>query len=362
MDRVSELNKIHYEYFKRLIVDGRIKYSINLSGEIYENNEENLIQISRYLWYFSAVNIDSDPLLCDKIYENIIKYYHVTNGGFKWSETDEDYHLYSLSFALYGITEYYKLNNSEKVKEIIISLVNFIETNFYDKDNDIYYEQLDKQLCCIPENKIGIDRDTYTANSIIHLLEAYTNLCRVDESFIKLLTKVLNILINKFYSNNGYFYQYLEKNQLPVNSPISYGHDIETMWLIVEAITVSNLNLDSYQEILLSVCQNVDKVITDDGYLPTTSSSDNSTWWAIAEAVVGFAIADKYGIQKNNTYKLLKTYFIDNVFKNGYSINTFNQHGSIITGDNANCWKTPYHDGRMFLKLLEIEKVKSIKL
>lgn len=349
MVNTNQLLYNHNEYFKRLLYKGSIKYSINIYGGLIDNTDENLIQISRYLWFYSNFKDEENLIISNEIFNHLISEYMIEKGSLVCSKKEMDYHLYSLSFALYGISEYYKVNNTKQVKQIIDELVNFIEMNFYDLSAKMYNEQLTLDLKISEQNKIGLGNNPYTANSVIHLMEAYSNLCMIDNSYKKLLKKVINILFENFYNENGYFNQFLDEGKLEVDAPISYGHDIETVWLVQEALDVLGISNVEYLDKLSLICQNVANQVLETGHFPVTSEGGESVWWAISEAIVGFKYANEKGIFKNELSTLILNYFLNNVYKTNHTINTFDDGGANPRGSVANKWKTPYHDGRMLL-------------
>jgi len=90
-------------------------------------------------------------------------------------------------------------------------------------------------------NSKGVDGrigPTKTMNTHIHVLEAYTTLYKVwpDASLRDCLQELIGILENKLYSpKTGHLLLFCDEDWNVLEEVDSYGHDIETSWLLCEA-------------------------------------------------------------------------------------------------------------------------------
>ena len=84
---------------------------------------------------------------------------------------------------------------------------------------------------------IGTPYGQKSMNTHIHLLEALTALHEVwpDPTVKMRLREVFDIILTKVYADPGYQHMFFQADWTPVASPESYGHDIETAYLLTEA-------------------------------------------------------------------------------------------------------------------------------
>lgn len=95
-------------------------------------------------------------------------------------------------------------------------------------------------------------------NTDLHVLEAYTQLYRIAAS--ELLNKRLRQLILNFSDHfidegSGHLRLFFDENWKVKPGPISYGHDIEASWLLLEAAEVlgDKLLVEVIKEIALNL-------------------------------------------------------------------------------------------------------------
>ncbi|WOO88579.1 AGE family epimerase/isomerase [Mollicutes bacterium LVI A0078] len=341
--------------FSSLIEDGRIKFDIK-NDQLVKSSENSSVQISRYLWFFSKYYGESeeDSILniCSQLYESLKENYKV-NDGYKISTINDEYHVYHNSFVLYGMSEYYKITQDKSVLLEIDGLHNFIEKNFYNKDKGMYHEQIDNSLNRVSRSVIDSRENGYSANSIIHLLEAYTNVVEVAPKYKSTLERILNILFRKFYNQKGFFASYVDSHLRQDISYISYGHDIETICLVGEALKALDIRISEYELHLNSIYNTVvNEGLEFDGFLRVQSDLSISTWWGQVEAIVGFMFCNKELNNTNDYYKLVYEFTRDNYMTNKGLYNEIDNHRLVLNNETANIWKTPYHDGRMIMKMI----------
>ena len=95
-----------------------------------------------------------------------------------------------------------------------------------------------------------------------------------------------------FYNKeNKNFHVYINKNYKIDNYDVSYGHDIETCWLINEALEVLKIEDNELSEILLDVADQVlTKAMTQKGLIYGIEKGrviESRVWWVQLEAMVG---------------------------------------------------------------------------
>ena len=355
--------------------------SVDIDNKINKKAPKVVVLQTRLLWFYSSCykTLRDEKLLkfADLQFDFLAKYMldHTDgnvgdNGGIYWSVTydgkikDSHKHTYALAFALYAISAYYSVSNNEKALNAANRLFNLIETGH---KNDYGY----------PEPKTidkNVPKHTYTMNTLLHIIEAYTEyfqIAKSEESRIA-LESALNLVINKAYNDDlSRIECYFDEFMNPVDNILSYGHDIESSWLLYRACEVLGNKeiLNNLSPKLEKVAQNViSKGFVGEGkngiYYDCRNGVENKrrSWWVMAEAVV--ALVHQYNLYKNdksmilaeNIWTYIKNYFISPygewyayVNENGEAVNTVKNSDGLCGG-----WKCPYHNGRMCLEMMRM--------
>lgn len=146
----------------------------------------------------------------------------------------------------------------------------------------------------LSENGLLADK---TMNTLLHILEAYTELYRVapSEEVGMALKKILNAFSGKVYNKENHRLEvFFDAKMNTISDLYSYGHDIEASWLLDRACDVLNdkeisgktkayttaIAGEVYKEALENGAMNNECF---KGVVDTTR-----VWWVQAEAMVGF--------------------------------------------------------------------------
>ena len=145
----------------------------------------------------------------------------------------------------------------------------------------------------------------------------------------------------------------------------SYGHDIETAWLIDRATKI--LNEPKYFELMDPITADLVQNVYETGFDGHSLAEEcergrvNETrvWWVQAEAINGFLNAYEKNPAKKEYLEAAKSIW---AFINAHVIDhrpnsewywEVNQDGSPIAGKPiVEPWKCPYHNGRMCYEAL----------
>lgn len=338
---------------------------------------------SRILWSFSAA-ANTLPHNKDfynaavRAYNFVAKYlFDSLHGGVYWSVNcdgtplDKKKQIYAQAFALYAMSEYYKLTNNEEALDKALQLFRMLESKALDKNNGGYYEAFDEDWTHMEKVSLSDKEgnDVKTMNTHLHLLEAYTNLAQVSNlSYVKLaLSRLVKLFNDKFIdADTGRLKLFFDETWNENIQHHSYGHAIETVWLLNEAAVQTN------DDHLIEVCRNLSLTMTEytfnDGidakgaihheksmegrYLPQRE------WWTLAEGVVGFydayqqSGAEKYFNASQNCWTFIQQYLIDH--QNGEWFWGIDENGNPNTGkDKVGLWKCPYHNSRMCIEMIK---------
>lgn len=354
---------------------GYLDYDLRLDKQY----EKGCILNSRILWFFSNayLALHDERLLQDAEHAyRFLREHCVDNGygGVYWSVTydgrplDATKHTYNQAFAIYALSSYYDASKDEEALALAGELQNLIEERCTDEFG--YLESFTRNFCPEENDKLsenGVIAEK-TMNTLLHVFEAYTEYYRVtkDERTAGYLRRMLDLFADKVYNRElGRQEVFFDREWNSLINLYSYGHDIETSWLIDRGLEV--LGDEYYTQRLAPVTAELADHIYERAYRnhsvmnEAENGVDDTTrvWWVQAESVVGFLNAYQKNPQKNSRYleaavdiwEYIYAYLIDKrpgsewfwrVDANGVPV-----HEPIVEP-----WKCPYHNGRMCLEVM----------
>lgn len=353
---------------------GYLDFDLN----IQKDYEKSCILNSRILWFFSNayLTLKNETLLiyADYAYE-FMKNFMIDKelGGvywtvdFKGNPIDTTKHTYNQAFAIYALSSYYRARNKQEALDIALDLFEIVESKHIDKFG--YVEALSKEYKLEKNDKLsenGVIAEK-TMNTLLHVFEAYTELYRVTkkDAIAKSLKKILDIFEDKVYNADLKRQEVFFDNEW--NSLInlhSYGHDIETAWLVDLGLEVLNDNdyKNSFKEIIENLTQNVyENAYKDNSILNECENGIDDTrrvWWVQSEAIVGFL--NGYSKDKANTHYLdaaknIWEYIKENIVDKRENAEWFwyVDENKVPSKDPiVEPWKCPYHNGRMCFEVI----------
>ena len=354
---------------------------VNASGEIVPDAPRGVILNARIIWAFAAAY----QWLPKPEYRNaavaagewfLDHFVDSENGGVFWSVTssgeplDDKKQLYSQGFAIYGLSELYKVTRDPKVLASAAALFQMVEMHFSDAEHGGYIEALARDFSPLADMSLSahdINADK-TMNSHLHLLEAYANLYTVwpDETLRNALEHLLDIVCTRIMGPDGHLQLYFRRDWSVLPGGVSYGHDIETSWLLLEcAFATRDFDLVSkVRPYALAMGKAGNEGLLPDGsmryeQLLDGSFDDSRQWWVQAETVVGNLWLWKYHGDAEAAHRALACWsYIRNHL---VDLDGGEWHWAILpdgTPDlaqpKAGFWKCPYHNTRMCLEILKL--------
>lgn len=305
---------------------------------------------------------------------------------------------YGNAFALFALAEYAKINKSPEVLGWVRTAFDWLENRAHDPELLGYFNLIfDTPLSPTDTaqqqyaRRIGWGNpDWKDQNSSIHIMEALSTAYQVlPEPLVRTrLEEMLHLVRDTMVDPDGYLHLYFTKNWQPIShrdssreyilehlaiDHQSFGHDIETGYLLIEA---SEHLYGKVDPTTLAVAkQLVDHTLTygfdkdhyglfDRGYrfkpdLEMEIVNNHKVWWAQAEAWHSLALMTRYfpdetvypeAFQQMWTY--LKEQMIDpehgGWYNNGLDTDPENK-----TRRKAHQWKGAYHNGRALFQVLE---------
>ena len=145
-------------------------------------------------------------------------------------------HMYAHSFVLYGLAQLYQVTEDEDVKKWADRVFELMTRKAHDKKHGGYIECF--SVDWFPADQItdfGVTGMKKTMNTHIHLLEALTLYYEVDQGIKSKneLCHLLDIILDKVYCPiDNTLGLYFQPNWVMLTERFSFGHDIETSWLL----------------------------------------------------------------------------------------------------------------------------------
>lgn len=354
---------------------------IDFNEQIIANSEKGAVLNARILWSFSAsyqvTKNEEHKELAKRAFEFLSKYFYDTEfGGLFWSinvdktSKDTKNQIYALAFAIYGLSEYYAISKDEKALEIAINLYLKIQEHSFDPENKGYFEAFTRDWQPIEDLRLS-EKDANekkTMNTHLHIVEAYVNLFKVwkDKTLQKDIIELLGTINEHFINTEtGHLRLFFDENWIEKPDVISYGHDIEAAWLLLQCAEISedeNL-IEIYKKHAIQMAEVTQEGLDTDGGLWYELEPKNNEliaekhWWVQAEAMIGFYNAyqltgdEKFLDLVLNNWNFTKKYILDK--QNGEWFWGVYKDYSLIEKDKAGFWKCPYHNSRACLELIQ---------
>lgn len=334
---------------------------------------------ARILWTFSSAyriyGLPEYKAIADRAQEYLInnlidkKY-----GGTYWlvgpdgELTDTTKQTYGIAFGVYSLSEHFRATGNELSLQKAIELYNTIEEQCHDKSRGGYYENHTRDWGK-PDTK-GVDGKsgaTKTMNTHIHVMEAFTNLYRVwpDAGLKNNIIDLLGILQDELYNpKTKHLVLFCDDNWKQIDQVDSYGHDIETSWLMCEAAEVIG-DEELISKIRKQAVEMVDVALKEgvnpDGSMIYEKEGDkylrNLQWWPQCESVIGCINAwqitgdRKYFDEAVKTWNFAKDNFVDKQY-GGWFKNLSEDKVPNTREAKGSTWNCPYHNSRMGYELL----------
>ena len=341
--------------------------------------DKGCILNSRILWTFSnAFLVLKDPVYlayAKHAYDFLQRaFMDRPRGGVYWSVTyegtpsDDQKHTYNLAFAIYGLSAYYDASRDESALFAARDLMNVIEEKC--RDSAGYLEAFSASFKPFPNDRLsenGVMADR-TMNTLLHVMEAYTELHRVapskqtEEKIKEILLLFKTKLFNPGKERLEVFFDRDYRSLIDLHS---YGHDIEAAWLIDRAVDVCGLEGTEYDlsQITAALTEKIYTTAYDGHSLPAECEEGrvltDRVWWVQCEAVVGFM----NGYERTGDKKYLEAaksvweYIRDHIIDKRTGSCWYAQLKEDGTPDPAKAiadeWTCPYHSARMYFEVLK---------
>jgi len=381
------------------LTDNQPKMLVSQSRQIWTSSQAamfyNDTSYSKYSRHGVRFLIDH---MWDKEYGGFFNL-RTREGGAPEGPSSDEKRAYGNAFAIYGLSSYYHLTKDPIALEYAKKAFMWLEDHSHDKEYGGYIDAMDQSGTWLS----GITADTPQRgmsafsykdfNSSIHLLEAFSELYKVwpDQLVKERLLEMLSFVRDTFTTSGGYLTLYFTEDWKPVTNRdsgetvirrrsgmdhVSFGHDIETGFLLLEASYALGIENDTVtlrvakklvDHTLASGFDSKSGALFDAGYYFTgrdtiTILNKNAEWWVESEGLNAlllmagiFPEEEKYFDAFLKLWKYVETYVIDKEHGDWY------QRGLLFSpqaknAPKASIWKANYHNGRTLMNCISMLK------
>ena len=349
---------------------------------VHKNEPRGALLTSRILWTFStAYRVYRDPQYLEMAqwaYRDLVdKFQDREFGGLYWTISadgkpqDTRKQIYGQVFGLYALAEYYRATGEKPALDQAVAIYRLVEKHAHDRQHGGYLDALNRKWQ--PDTRNVLGAAPKSQNSHIHILEAYTNLLRAwpDPELRANHRDLIEVMLKHIIDpRTHHLVLFMKEDWTPLSEEISYGHDIELSWLLVEAADVlGDPALEAQvRPVALAIAQatlvegtDPDGAILNEGNLHGVTST-RKDWWPQAEAAVGYLNAyqlsgdPRYFVAARHSWDFIEAKFVDRA--HGDWFESLARDGTPVSRTKVSLWKCPYHNSRSCFEL--VERVKEL--
>jgi len=407
-DLLDELNK-DFSLWYPLSIDtvcGGFFSDIDYKWKLDGTQNKMIVSQARHVWSASNASI---------FYANDQRFLKIARHGFQFLKNfmwDKDYGgfyelvdrqgspikenerliktAYGNSFAIYGLAKYYEVSGDTAALNLAEQTFYWLENHSYDSKYGGYFQYISRKGKSFKQGYNNTPPKDQ--NSSIHLLECFTELYKVwkNDLLKARLSSMLTLIRDKITTEKDYLNLFFTHDWVPVSyrdsseqtrkqnyyfDHVSFGHDIETAYLMLEASEVLGFKHDSVT--LVKAKKMIDHVVKngwddenggifDGGYYlddeeHTVIVKDTKEWWAQVEAMNSFLLMSKlfpddtldYYNMFCKQWSYIKKCLIDKVY-GGWYWGGIDKAPKVKHSPKSTIWKVNYHTSRALINCIKI--------
>lgn len=374
--------------------------SYDRHGEFAGNDDKMIVTQARMVWLSARLARegygDRYREAAEQGFQFLIdEMWDEEHGGFVWeverdgTVTKANKHLYGQAFGLYGLSEYYRATGDEAARRYAIELFDHVEREAKDHDHGGYVEYFTADWTPITEGQTyleniepdwspkesgdsALDPTLKLTNTHLHLLEAFTTFEKAigtDRSSDR-LQELLQIMTTTVVRQRlGACTDKYEPDWTPRLDGeefriVSYGHDLEGIWLNMEACDALDLSTSLFRDLFETLFEYSLEYGYDDeqggfyfyGPFDAPASNRMKAWWVQAECMTSALKMyeqtgdDTYRDVFVETFEFVDEHIVDREVGEWYSAITEDLEPA---GRKGAIYKGAYHNGRALLECIE---------
>lgn len=386
VDEVSKnLNEIIIPFWKKMRDDefGGFYGKVDSRLKLYKKTSKTCVFNSRIMWFFLQtykLTGDEECLDCAKQAYAMLKNHFLDyeHGGLFWSVTydgipdDSTKYTFNMAYAIIALSSYYEIVRDREALELAMSLHAKIEEDYRDEYGYLEEAQTLQEGAGLGILAEGVYSGEKTANTVLHLIEAYTELYRVhpDKDVLSDLKRLLELYSTKIYNAQAkHLNMFFDNRMNPTADYFSFGHDIEAAWQLTKCCDILPAcdYTDRVKQISSELIENIYRTAYNhnsvDDEISNGTVSNRRVFWVQAEAVIGFTDAWERNPDRTDYYEAAEAvwHFIDEFIVDKRSGGEWLHDVSVLGEHDSDSsvvgpWKCPYHNGRMCIELISRNK------
>lgn len=369
---------------KMIVTQSRHVWTCSTVAEFYPEKKEDYLKIASHGFQF----------LKDKMWdERLGGFYNLVDrdgNALKSGKSDRIMkEAYGNAFGIYGLSAYYRVSGDTAALSLAKKAFLWLEKHSYDPQFGGYFQFMEADGTPLKKGYNGVPPKDQ--NGSIHLLEAFTELYRVwpDPLVKERLLMMLSLIRDRITQPKGYLQLFLNEDLSPVSyrdsaeevrkknwyhDHISFGHDVETAFLMLEASEVAGLENDTLtlrkakKMVDHSIKNGWDKELGgfyEAGYYfkgqdTVTIIKDTKNWWAQAEGLNSLLLMAELFPDDPSNYKSLflkeweyiDQFLIDHEHGDWYP-NGIDKEPQEKLAMKSQIWKCNYHTSRSLINCLK---------
>ena len=350
--------------------------------EIHNEVPRSSILCTRILWTYATAfrKLGNKEYLAmaRRAYDYLTRiFWDPEYGGLYWSvdytgkPVFERKHHYAQAFAIYALSEYYRATGEHESLGLAKALFRLLEKHAFDPVYGGYIEGSSRNWEALTDMRLS-DRDLNcrkSMNTMLHILEGYTNLLRVwEDAELKTQHKALIEAFQEHIVDHptGHFKLFFDDQWNSLLENVSYGHDIEGSWLLCEAAEVQGdpALLKQVRETAIQIAAAVyQDGLEQDGSLPYEAGPQglvdgDKTWWVQAEAMLGFYNAyqlsgqERFALAACRSWDYIQDRMVDRA--HGDWLKRLHRDGTPeYSNFKVGPWECPYHHSRACFEMID---------
>lgn len=340
----------------------------------------SIVLVSRILWFFSELARRQGRADChaaaERAYACLVQHFHDAEFGGVYWEVGPDgavigdrKQTYGQAFAIYGCVAWHRACGAAEPLERALGYFERLEGPVRDRRHGGYLEALSRRWLTLYDLRLGSDDPNApkSANTHLHLLEAYTELYRAAPSPTvgEALRHLLGLFCDRIaLAPEGPLGGFFDSRWNPQPGLQSFGHEIEASWLLCEALDAlqDERLAERVRPLALGLARDcLERGVAADGRVcehrdpDTGERCETSVWWVQAEALVGFLNAcrltgeERYHRAADAVWSHIQRRHIDRAGGEWFWWPPDEPRAG-PPPYKAGFWKGPYHNGRAMME------------
>lgn len=308
-------------------------------------------------------------------------FFNVGADGKSRHPEDDQKHSYGLAFTLYAAAYVHRVTADATARQLAIDTFLWLDQHAYDAKDGGYWDALQRngqpiatrisaETLARPRDRLGVPPGLKTMNTHIHLMEAMVELVRINPQetpqAAARLKELFNLVAHRFTNPPGALTLYFTGDWRPTPAHNSFGHDVETAFLLEEAAETIGTQ-DALQTAHHVGKQLVDHALEvgfdnqrggfyDRGEVFGSPFDTAKVWWAQAEGLHALArlharlhaTEDRYGQSLQKLWRFVTQHSVDRNL-GGWFWQTDAEGMPEGPSEKLNAWKCGYHTARSLI-------------